>query len=650
MNAENPWASPDGRPQPPTSPSAPSATANTAETGSGVYTVASNGDTVHEAPSPNPQQPSSPDHPDASAAASLNPDGEAVASEAGSQAQPQAGVFVSPDAASRGAVPESGVSEIATQPGSPNSGQDAIPGKDTNVVAPHAAGNAFANPSGNTDAQDAAASQAAPGNPGSDMMQGKDTNSMAPHEPQASPTQPVPQPGAQYGANQFWGQPGFNDPLAAAKPLQTSATWGGAADSRARRRGPGWFGVIGIAVAASLISTGGFYAVTSNLPAKAEASKSTLFNPEDKGVSTPAPVANSTSQNPDWESVAKAVRPAVVAIMVRAGRGGDQGSGAIIDSSGHILTNNHVVAAAADGNGQIFVELSDGRLYKAEIVGRDVLTDLAVIKIVNPPKDLTVVALGDSSKLRVGEAVAAIGNPLGLSSTVTTGIVSALNRPVRVDAVPGGNQDQDEGLDLRDLFGGRLGGGMGGGLGGGSDDGLIRPRPKPKEKVTTNAIQVDAAVNPGNSGGPLFDAKGRVVGVTSSIASLSSGGFGGGQGGSIGLGFAIPINQAQMIATQLIEHGQAVHAALGITIDEGIATVGDVSRLGAAVQEIVPGGSAEKSGLKVGDIIVGIDGKQVKGSESLIGWVRQYSVGDTVELQIVRDGKEMKVSVTLKAQ
>lgn len=463
----------------------------------------------------------------------------------------------------------------------------------------------------------------------------------------ANPASPAPaNPGAFYGANQFWGKPGFNDPLAnQGKPLQSSVSWDGVNETRARRRGPGWVGAIGIAVVASLITSGGFYTLSRNLPAKAEASKSTLFNPQDKGVSTPAPVVNSTSQNPDWESVAKAVRPAVVAIMVRTKNQNDQGSGAIIDSDGHILTNNHVVAAAADGNGRITVELHDGRLYKAEIVGRDVLTDLAVIKIVNPPKDLTVVALGDSSKLRVGEAVAAIGNPLGLSSTVTTGIVSALDRPVRVNAVQGGNQDgNDDGpdLDLRDLFGG--------GIGGSPDDGSVKPQPK-NDEVTTNAIQVDAAVNPGNSGGPLFDAKGRVIGVTSSIASLSSGGmFSSGQSGSIGLGFAIPINQAKMIATQLIEHGEAVHAALGVVVSEDVATVGDVSRLGAAVQEVSPKGAAYKAGLKTGDIIVGIDGKQVKGSESLVGWVRQYAVGDTVDLQIVRDGKEMKVSATLQAQ
>lgn len=622
MNKDNPWASPDGQPVTADSLGASGSTDTHANDGTSGNQSA---DTAAVTPHENQAAPAVPETP-AQPATDRNQSGAQYSNQGFASAPTPTGVEATSSA-------NSPVAASQNPEQNPAGFQNPSPAQSAPAeMAPHANTTASA-PQTTVKPQTQAGAQSV----------------------SQAGTQSASQAGAQYGANQFWGQPGFNDPLAnQGQPLQTSATWGGAADPRAVRRGPGWLGAIGIAVAASLITTGGFYAVTSNLPAKAEASKSTLFNPEDKGVSTPAPVANSTSQNPDWESVAKAVRPAVVAIMVRAGNKGDQGSGAIIDSNGHILTNNHVVASAADGNGRITVELHDGRLYKAEIVGRDVLTDLAVIKIVKPPKDLTVVALGDSSKLRVGEAVAAIGNPLGLSSTVTTGIVSALDRPVRVDAVQGGNGDDDSGPNLQDLFGGDIGGLGGlGGLGGGrsgSDDGFIRPQPRGNDKVTTNAIQVDAAVNPGNSGGPLFDAKGRVIGVTSSIASLSGGGLGGGQAGSIGLGFAIPINQAQMIASQLIEHGEAVHAALGVIVSEDVATVDEVSRLGAKVQDISPDGAARKAGMKNGDIIVGIDGKQVKGSESLVGWVRQHAVGDTVDLQIVRDGKEMKVSVTLQAQ
>ncbi|MDY6076239.1 S1C family serine protease [Mobiluncus sp.] len=497
-------------------------------------------------------------------------------------------------------------------------------------------------------------------------------------------------PSAQYGANAFWGTtPGFSDPLAnpanplsgaaspnqgqpvganpalpgnpggnpfatsdpfagtrgATNPLQNSLTWAATPGDKKEKSRPGWGALIGVAVAASLLSTGGLYAIEQSglLGHDAETTSSTLFNPEDKDVATPEPVANSNSQNPNWEAVAKAVRPAVVAISVETNNGSDQGSGSIIDSKGHILTNNHVVAGAADGNGIITVELFDGRLYKAKIVGRDVLTDLAVIKIENPPKDLTVAPLGNSDNLKVGESVAAIGNPLGLSSTVTTGIVSALDRPVRVQAVQGGSPDGEDEKDpfgLRRYFGG----------------GMIQPSQPEKStaptEVTTNAIQVDAAVNPGNSGGPLFDPRGRIVGVTSSIASLSGSGgsTGEGQAGSIGLGFAIPINQASMIATQLIDHGEAVHAALGVVVSQEVATVDKVSRLGARVQKINSGSAADKAGLKQGDIITKIDGKPVKGSLSLVGFVRQYAVGDTVELTVVRDGKEQKIPVTLQAQ
>ena len=551
-------------------------------------------------------------------------------------------------------------------------------------------GDGFTSPSGSVPAEQ-------PLNSSTGSFSTASTNST-----EAAPTQPTdpasanpasPNPSAQYGANAFWGTtPGFSDPLAnpanppsaaspnqgqpvganpgipgnpggnpggnpfatsdpfagtrgAANPLQNSLTWAATPGDKKEKSRPGWGALIGVAVAASLLSTGGLYAIEQSglFGHDAETTSSTLFNPEDKDVATPEPVANSNSQNPNWEAVAKAVRPAVVAISVETNNESDQGSGSIIDSKGHILTNNHVVAGAADGNGIITVELFDGRLYKAKIVGRDVLTDLAVIKIQNPPKDLTVAPLGNSDDLKVGESVAAIGNPLGLSSTVTTGIVSALDRPVRVQAVQGGSPDGEDEKDpfgLRRYFGG----------------GMIQPSQPEKStaptEVTTNAIQVDAAVNPGNSGGPLFDSRGRIVGVTSSIASLS--GSGGstreGQAGSIGLGFAIPINQASMIATQLIDHGEAVHAALGVVVGQEVATVDKVSRLGARVQEINSGSAADKAGLKEGDVITKIDGKPVKGSLSLVGFVRQYAVGDTVELTVVRDGKEQKIPVTLQAQ
>ncbi len=249
------------------------------------------------------------------------------------------------------------------------------------------------------------------------------------------------------------------------------------------------------------------------------------------------PVSGSTVANPDWEKVAEAVRPSVVAIKVQISGGEAEGSGVIVDTKGHILTNNHVVAGATQGG--ISVTLSDGRVFAATVAGTDPTTDLAVITLTNPPSDLVPAVLGDSSKVVVGEPVMAVGNPLGLSSTVTTGIVSALDRPVT------------------------------------TSDGS-------SQAVVTNAIQIDAAINPGNSGGPLFNAQGEVVGITSSIASLSQ------SSGSIGLGFAIPSNLANRIGAELLADGTASHALLGVELTDGQATADGVTRMGAKILSVSP--------------------------------------------------------------
>lgn len=271
----------------------------------------------------------------------------------------------------------------------------------------------------------------------------------------------------------------------------------------------------------------------------------------------------------------KIVRPVMVAISVHTDRDAEQRSGVITDSSGRVLTSNHVVIATVDGNGKITVELRDRRLCKAEIVERDVLIDLAIIKIVDPPKDLIVVALGDSSKFRAGESIAVIGSSLGLFSAMVAGIVPTLDRTAWVDAALGskGEEDDDPGFDLRGFFGDDLGG---------SGDDLTRSqsRLKPKDDVYINAIQVGVAMNLGNSGGPLFDAEGQVIGVISSIVVPSGGDM---VMGSIGLGSVISVNQAQMTTTQLIEHGEAVYAALGIAAGNDIASIDEMSRLGALV-------------------------------------------------------------------
>jgi putative serine protease PepD len=301
------------------------------------------------------------------------------------------------------------------------------------------------------------------------------------------------------------------------------------------------------------------------------------------------------------------VEPSVVAISINSQTGGGEGSGIILDDQGHVLTNNHVATAGGQG-GALTVTLSDGRTYDATIVGTDPSTDLAVIKM-KGATNLTPATLGDSSTVKVGAAVMAVGNPLGLAGTVTTGIVSALDRPVTTS-----NEDQS-----------------------GSSD-----------PVVTNAIQTDAAVNPGNSGGALVDTSGRVIGIPSSIASLGQ--SIGGQSGSIGLGFSIPINEAKSIADQLIKNGKAEHPFLGVTLRDGKVQQGSATRSAAVVQTVQSGTPAASSGLRTADAITAVNGDQVNGSESLVAQIREKSVGDKVELTLSRSGKQQQVSVTLTSR
>jgi len=397
--------------------------------------------------------------------------------------------------------------------------------------------------------------------------------------PYARPAQPSPHaPGGSFGP-----------PPAPPVP----AGQGGQGGPRRRT----WVPVVGAAAAAAVLASVGTAGLTVALtPDQAPASLADVGRQQ----STTAPVSDSSSQNPDWEAVTQAVAPSVVAIQVQTPQGGAEGSGVVIDDQGHVLTNNHVVSGAVDDTVQ--VTLSDGRLFEAKIVGLDPATDLAVVQLVDAPDDLRPATLGDSDDVSVGEAVLAVGNPLGLANTATTGIVSAVDRPVSASGEGGGTS------------------------------------------VVTNAIQIDAAVNPGNSGGPLFDAQGRVIGITSSIASLSSGG---GQSGSIGLGFAIPVNLARSIGEQLIEDGTAEHAFLGVTLADATATADGVTRRGAEVQEITDGSPAAEAGVRSGDVVVAIDGHAVGGAESLTAFVRERAAGETSALTVVRDGKTIELDVTL---
>ena len=372
-----------------------------------------------------------------------------------------------------------------------------------------------------------------------------------------------------------------------------------------RRRGPGWFALVASVLVASLLGAGGAVTAVRYMDARGgHASSHSSTAPTAIATGSTTKTVNSAGQAPDWEAVSAAVSNAVVSIAVATDKGEALGSGVIFDKEGHIITNNHVVAGAS----KIQVTLADGRVYDAETTGTDPATDLAVIQLKNAPDNLTVAQLGDSDKLATGQDVMAIGNPLGLSSTVTTGIISALDRPV----VNSQSEDGSSG-----------------------------------SAVYTNAIQIDAAINPGNSGGPLFDEKGRVIGITSSIATMGSSSGGEGGSGSIGIGFAIPVKLADKVATQLIKSGTATHAYLGVKVETGGAEVDGEMRAGAKVALVEGGSPADKAGLKRDDVIIAIDGKTTAQGSALTGYVRQYSANDKVKLTVIRDSKKQDIDVTL---
>lgn len=431
-----------------------------------------------------------------------------------------------------------------------------------------------------------------------------------------SPTPPPPPPPTWYGETA---------PLPTTPPLSTSpgspstppgSPFGGSPEPAPRPRGPRrWVDIVVAAVVAAAVAgaTAGIVVHDNDNGGAAASSSSSTTG----GSSAPAPVQQANGNAPDWATTAAAVEPSVVAITVGSAQSQEeaQGSGIILDSGGHVLTNNHV-ATAVDG-GPITVTLTDQRTYKATIVGTDATTDLAVLKITNPPADLKPASLGDSGKLAVGQPVMAVGNPLGLADTVTTGIVSALNRPVTTAASDGQGADS-----------------------GGNDS------------VITNAIQTDAAINPGNSGGALVTANGQVIGINSSIASLSGGqSFGGsGESGSIGLGFAIPINEAKTISQQIISTGTVKHPYLGVSLQDGNVAQGSAQRAAAIIADVSSGTPAASAGIKKGDAVIAIDGDPINGALSLTAEVRARAVGDKVTLTVIRDGKQITISVTLAAR
>lgn len=326
----------------------------------------------------------------------------------------------------------------------------------------------------------------------------------------------------------------------------------------------------------------------------------------------PAPLVHSTSQpaasqpaasraTDAVEEVAAKVTPSVVQLSVEQGDHGGEGSGVILSQDGLILTNNHVVAEAADARGDVTakVRFSDGRTAPFSVVGTDPTGDLAVVRA-EGVSGLTPITIGSSKDVKVGEPVVAIGSPLGLQGTVTTGIISALNRPVAA------------------------------GDGQSSDVSVI------------DALQTDAAINPGNSGGALVNMRGELIGVNSAIASLGGGASpDGGQPGSIGLGFAIPSDQAKRIAGELVSTGTAGHGSLGVQL-------GNDPNAGATVADVTAGGPAAQAGVPVGAVITKVDGQVIDGSEALVAAIRSRAPGETVSLTYSEgSGSDHVAQVTL---
>jgi putative serine protease PepD len=436
-----------------------------------------------------------------------------------------------------------------------------------------------------------------PGSGRTVMVMSDQTHTLPPYSPAVPP---AADPGAgsadPWRAQDPWRAPDPNG-LPPAPPPPPA---GPQAGDRRPRRGVALLSAV--ALAAGLVGGGAGAALTATL----DDNGTTATTPASSGTSLQGTSGQTAAPPADGsvEAVAAAVLPSVVSIEVTTAQGGGEGTGIVLSSDGLILTNNHVVAEAASGGGTISVTLNDGSTASASIVGRDPVTDLAVIKA-KGVSGLTKATLGSSADLAPGEQVVAIGSPLGLQGTVTSGIVSALNRPVRTGDATG------------------------------------------TENASTviDAIQTDAAINPGNSGGPLVNLQGEVVGINSAIASL--GASAGGQSGSIGLGFSIPIDQARTIATELINTGSATHAQLGVSVRDASTNGSSTFSDGAAVAAVTAGGAAEKAGLAAGDIITKVGNRSVDSADALIAAIRSHRPGDSVVLTYTHNGTQTTTKVTL---
>jgi putative serine protease PepD len=390
------------------------------------------------------------------------------------------------------------------------------------------------------------------------------------------------QPG--YG-QPVYGQPAYGQPAFGPGPGgQPTAALPAAAPSGPRpRSGLGTIAAVGLVTALLGGGIGGYVGYESARSTGTSGSTGVLAEP------LPPADPDATPLSP-VEAVAARVLPAVVQLQVEGPRTAGEGSGIVLSADGLLLTNNHVVEAAASG-GRVVALFQNGTSAPAQIVGRDPSSDLAVLRA-QGVSGLTPVTIGNSDSLRVGQQVVAFGAPLGLGGTVTTGIISALNRAVSVGQESGAS-----------------------------------------EATVLSAVQTDAAINPGNSGGPLVDMQGALVGINSAIATT------GAQGGSIGVGFAVPINQAKRVAEELERTGRATRAVLGVAL-----TAGDRTSNGATIGQVTPGGPAEQAGLKAGEVVTRVDDRPVTNGNELVAAIRDHAPGDRVTLTV--DGRQADVTLS----
>jgi putative serine protease PepD len=391
-----------------------------------------------------------------------------------------------------------------------------------------------------------------------------------------------------YGPSAGYGQPGYGPQAynpGAYGPATATLPAAAAPDGGRRGRGLGAVAAVGLVAALLGGGVGGYVGYESARSTSTGTSPGVLADPLPPADPNAAPLS-------PVEAVAARVLPSVVQLQVEGLRGAGEGSGMVLSADGLLLTNNHVVEAAANG-GRVVALFQDGTSAPAQIVGRDPSSDLAVLRA-QGVSGLTPVTLGNSDSLRVGQQVVAFGAPLGLGGTVTTGIISALDRAVSVG--------QDSGAS---------------------------------EATVLSAVQTDAAINPGNSGGPLVDMQGAVIGINSAIATTGS------EGGSIGVGFAVPSNQAKRVAEELERTGRATRAVLGVSLAAGGRTAN-----GATIGQVTPGGPAEQAGLRAGEVVTKVDDRLVTNGNELVAAIRDHAPGDRVTLTV--DGRQ--VDVTLSGQ